>query len=1031
MMGRVTTLTLGVGLGLTLFLAGCGGDKKGRPRPPPYDAFDATDSVEQEVSPSEVPTCAIQKPQAHRILTGTVEARVVVQDPKGALISRVVFAFLVPGQSPVKVGEVFTVPADGVVVLSVDSTKVSDGDRTFFCQVEASDGRKGSAGVSVKVDNTPPKVEIYPPSTPPYSNFLSDLVVRVSVNDGQGVGTHHVIIRVNGDAVADLVKPAPGLQNPVLVPTHELLIGKNTVEITANDLAGNAMTSPLSYWVNFIPPPSFGSSDEVPLPKEATIDRLTSIETSKGFGVVGWGSKGAFLLMPGTKGTLNLAATIVSSAVTSLQVVDTNEDRLQDVVLVTSDATDKSLVQVFHQTTAGAFPSSPSWKATLDGRVNSLAIGDLNRDERPDLVVTLNKKTASVAIALTNTSGPAGTWTSFNAYGGVEEPNLVAIGDFTEDGDRDVLVTRRTSGVVTVFPVNGATGTLLVGINSELKTQSPTDAGSETRLTNIVDLLLGPPIENGDSVLVLDANLNAVARVIPDSSGGLGHLSISATFGTGVTPSRMAKADADGDGREDVAILSPGSSMILLYWGKESGVIEEGPAFLAGSDAADMTLVPVTGGVRPDIVVLDRTTQRLRVFSPIQDAPRRFAGPAMVRLGFAPRAITVGRYVKPLASLPNHRDIALLGPDEKGKSWVHVFAVSDETLLPTQRIGPSDTGIANATDLLSADLDKNGYDDLLVPSLTTSAANKKDPTMGRLLFREGVSHSFVSFVQGTDPVTGIDYRYGMWAGDAPILAVIGDLKREPSKPGVLDLAVIAQFRTSADPTAKSITMFQPFVGQGDGTFLVQEGVLYPVDETQRPTALATSRLTGGSNYDVVMTNGASGEFTVFFAKGLGLFKASEGEALEFAVGPNPKRLAIESLDAPVGSLDDPYPDLVILLEGDVAIVRALNKVGDVVQYAPPVVLGHTGRGPTDIAVRDMNGDGYADIIVLDQQDSMVTIYLNLAQTRFSTPFRYRVGVAPVRMAVADINADACPDIATADQQGQTVTFLLNRACASP
>ncbi len=1022
-MARGTMRGLRTALCLTLILAGCGSKENRRPPPWPLDTYEDDRIEDSEVPAEESPTCTIQKPTANRILTGTFDVRAVASDPKGEAISRVVFAFLPPGKAPVKVGEVQTVPADGTVTITADSRLVEDGPHTFFCQVEAADGRKGSSGVPVTVDNSPPTVALYPPSTPPNSNFYSDLVVRVSVTDGKGVGTAHVVIRVNGDAVADLVKPASGLQNPVTVPTHELLIGKNKVEITASDLAGNTMPSPLSYTVNFVPPPAFLTASEWTLPKDLACERVVGIETMQGAGLLCWGNKGAHLLLPSPKKTFNVGASLVTNAVSLARVADLNGDRLDDVLLVTSETGDKAALQFVPQAASGSF-LPVSWKATLDGRVNDVAVGDLNGDSQPDLAVALNKAGASVAVALSKASGPAGSWSGFSAYGGVIEPNLIAIGDFTADGDNDVMVTRRASGVVTVFPVNRTSGTLLVGVNTDLQYESGDELQS---LSTIKAMVPGPPLGagKGDSVVVADADRNSLFLVSPDPGAGLGALAVVQQYPSSLTPSGLASADADGDGRHDLLAWCPGSALVLLFWGNGNGY-EEGAAYLAGQQAADATFARVTGGPRPDIVILDRTNQKAQVLAAQPGSARGFTGVPMVRLGFRPLAVTAGRYLKPLAALPSHRDLALLG-GEGGKASVYLIASSEDTRLPTQKAGLVDARVQNPTDLLSADLDKNGYDDLLVPSQTTSAADAKDPTMGRLLFVEGFSHLKASLKQGNDPVTGQDLQNGLWAGSAPTLAVVADLKRESGKPGVLDLAVIAKFLTAAG--GEPVLLFQPFVGEGDGTFKIQEGVLYPVNENQKPSALAASRLTGGSNYDVVMTYGQSGEFTVFFAKGAGLFKAGEGEAEEFAVGQNPKRIAAEVLDAPIGSPEDPYPEIVVLLESDVAVVRALGKVGDAVQYAPPAYLGHTGRGPADLALRDVNGDGYADIVVLDEQDAMVTVYLNLAQGRFSEAFRYPVGVSPVRMMVADLDADSCPDIATADQGGQTVTLLRNLACA--
>jgi Tfp pilus tip-associated adhesin PilY1 len=145
------------------------------------------------------------------------------------------------------------------------------------------------------------------------------------------------------------------------------------------------------------------------------------------------------------------------------------------------------------------------------------------------------------------------------------------------------------------------------------------------------------------------------------------------------------------------------------------------------------------------------------------------------------------------------------------------------------------------------------------------------------------------------------------------------------------------------------------------------------------------------------------------------------------VGRGPKKVVAEYLDGELGTLDDPLPDLVFLLENDIAIVYASEKVGSEVSYAPPTVLGHQGQGPVDLAVKDINGDGYADIVVLDKQGA-VYVYLNLAKRQFSSPFLFQTGLSPQKMTVADLDADGCMDIATADSGGKTVTILQALSC---
>lgn len=1007
---------------LCVFVLGfsCKAEKGGRPFPwadiPPHGDASEMDAP----PPGPLPTCSIQKPQPNRILTGQVEVRVSVSDPEGVSISRVVFAFLVSGQPPQKVGEVINVPQDGNIVTTIDSTKVSDGKKAFFCQVETTDGRKGSSQVPVHVDNNPPKVELYPPSTPPFSNFLSDLVIRISVSDGDGVGTNRVVIKVNGNAVADLVRPATGLQQPVTVPTHELVIGKNNVEITANDLAGNSMKQPLSYWVNFVPPPAFEVGEEWSLPSDITVSNIIPISLAGGtYGVIAYGSTGAYLLGAASGKQLRTLATLRKGPTSVAKVADLNGDGLDDVLLVFAEAGENYVLQYFPQVSA-TFPTA-TWKGSIDGKVNDVTFGDLNQDGTPDIVAVLEKSTDSLAVALSGASGKPATWSAFNYYGGVDKPSFVVVADFTDDTIPDIVVAKRSPGVLTLYPVSGAMP--LVGKNTELK--MPSSSGTGTPFNALSAMVLLASAENGNSLLVLDSSLNVFAILVHDSSAP-GLLSMAQIFSTGLGPTTVRVADLDADGLDDLAVFCPGSRMVHLFFGDGKGGFEQGAGYLA--DGKDIALLPLAGkGL--DILTLSSSGRTVSVLHADPARPRAFLGPTMVRLEFRPKAIVVGRYLKPLAEMPKHKDLAVLDSEEGGKTaQIHFFATSASTALPTQPAGFVDSYVKGATDLISADLDKNGYDDLLVPSQATSSPTKPTPTMGRLLLQAGLSHVTPSLKSGTDPVTGLELRLGMWAGDSPTLAVVGDFKREATKPGVLDLAVIAKFKVSGETQPE--LLFQPFVGEGDGTFKIQEGVLYPVDSLAGPSSMATARLTGGSNYDVVLTYSNTGEFTIFYNKGLGLFKAGEGETERFAVGANPQKIVIQSLGAPLGSLDDPYPELIFLVSGDVAIVEALGKVGDQVQYAPPNFLGHHGNGARDLVVADMNNDGFADIVVLDQQDSMVSLYLNLAKGRFSDPYRFSVGLAPTRMAVDDLDNDGCLDVVTADSSGKSVTILRNLCSGS-
>jgi|GEM_PF-5210955 len=980
------------------------------PRP---DAIEDTSFTDfSDAGQGRPPICTIEKPTANRVLVGLVDVRVKVSDPENRGISRVAFAFA-QGNVGTKVSEVTSIPPDGSVTTTVDSRSVSDGDKLFLCKVETVDNRTGTAFVAVKVDNNPPKVGLaIPPSTPPSSNVLGDIIIKLYVDDGAGIGIERVDINLNGTLVYQLKTPKNGLQETVVIGTSELIVGKNTIEIFATDRVGNGLSAPFAYWVAFVPPPSFRQAPAFNLPSQVQGEGIIGLLNSQEFPLLVYGSKGAFLIAL-DQSLLKVQHTLSQSHIILASVYDINGDGLDDIVLAYTEAS-KFFVQIFKQVERNNFIAG--FKGSLDVRPQALSLGDLNGDGIADIALALDVPQKSLGVFV---STGADTYQGLRTFGGVENPTYVQIGEFTGDGKNDIVLAKKGSSVVTVFPVFDESGLPSAGVNTTVK------IGDKAALSISFVMKVDPTTQGQPDALVLaDAQMNTMLTLTAGTGGNMQVL--SEVMPTGISPARVAKGDLDGDGIADMAVLCPGSNMVQIYYGTANQRFAEGHSYYGGSSTKDIAIAYLTGAQTPDIVTLDFANQALLVLSPdpSSEPGRNFLGQHMIRIGEEVFGIGSGRFVKPLPSFPNHKDMAILLKDQAGVANVFFIAVDEQTGLPLLKTTWFSAKVQSPVELIVADLDKNGYDDILIPSQSQGANDT--PTMGRLLLREGVSHERPMLLQRTDPTTGEDVNNGFSPGIAPSVAVVADLKREGTKPGVLDLAVIAKYPHPTQP-GQWVLLFQPYVGQGDGTFFIQEGTFYRVPEEKGPSSLYAARLAGTANLDVVMSDYQSNEFTVFYASGLGFFKANEGEAKSYAIGRGPKKVVAEYLDGELGGFDDPLPDLVFLLEDDIAIVYASEKVGSEVSYAPPTFLGHQGQDPVDLAVKDVNGDGYADIVVLDKQGT-VYVYLNLAKRQFSSPYKFATGVSPIKMTVADMDADGCLDIATADSGGKTVTILKALSC---
>jgi hypothetical protein len=149
----------------------------------------------------------------------------------------------------------------------------------------------------------------------------------------------------------------------------------------------------------------------------------------------------------------------------AVRIADVNGDGLPDLIVANlgpgADGTGIPGVSVLLQDSMhpGTF-LAPATYPTPGGAVD-VAVGDLNKDGRPDLVVASYDPdfTGGVSVLLQNAApAPAGTFGAATVYLGFGQPLSVAIADLNGDGHPDIAVADGTSATV-LFQVASAPGT--------------------------------------------------------------------------------------------------------------------------------------------------------------------------------------------------------------------------------------------------------------------------------------------------------------------------------------------------------------------------------------------------------------------------------------------------------------------------------------------------------------------------------------------------------------------------------------------
>jgi large repetitive protein len=733
---------------------------------------------------------------------------------------------------------------------------------------------------------------------------------------------------------------------------------------------------------------------------------------------------------------------------------DVNGDGNADLVVANDGS---NTVSVLLGTGTGTF--DPKVDYTGVSYPQSVTSADVNGDGKADLVVA-NSNSNSVSVLLGAGTGTFGTRT---VYATGDHPISVISADINGDGKADLVTANYFDDTVSVLlgtgtgtfgtkidyaMTSGATSVTSADVNGDGKA----DLVVANNFNDTVSVLLGtgtgtfdPKVDyaagrsptsvtsadvNGDGKAdLIVANRDAVSVLLGTGTGTFG---AKTDYATGSSPYSVTSADVNGDGKADLVVANNYSNKVSVLLGTGTGTFGARTDYATGSDAFSVTIADVNGDGKADLVAANsgsNTVSVLRNTSSIlatafTEQTAVAASAALTLADADGNADWIGGSLKVQITANNESaDTLGLATANPGGSGIWVDTSGNKLMAGLVQIGTASAASVSNGTALTLNFLANATNALVQASARAVQFNNSSDTPG-VLTRE-VTFTATDNTAGT--ASGVQTITVTAVNDAPTIAGVPGTA-QAVRVGMV--AALADF-TVADVDSGTLTVtLSATNGTIDGV-ADADGVLAGLQLTGTAasinTAMAAATFTasapGAASIGISVSDGVAAPVTATYS----LTAANTAPTLSL-----PTTLALATkVDDGTGSR--PYSVISADVNGDGKADLITPNYND---STVSVLLGDgtgtfgaktdyaTGTSPQSVTSADVNGDGKADLVVANFGSATVSVLLGTGTGTFGAKTDYATGNHPTSVTSADVNGDGKADLVVANTGSATVSVLL-------